>query len=270
MRSPAVVDGPTRRDSLEISDLLVLWQHPVTREIVPIGRFTRDRQGFGFSYTRAAEDVQGFRPLPGLANLHARYEDTQIPAVFNQRVMSPDRPDYGEYIQTLGLADGLATPWEQIVESGGDRAGDTLQFMPVPAVIDGRARARFLANGFSHIPDTPRHFAGRTVDVTREAQEAALGGLHVGDRVLLEPELYNPEDPNAILLTVNGIPLGWVPRALSASLRPLVESQNCFATVHRRGLPGTPYHLRLAVDLDTPVPLGFRFDTDGRWEPLAG
>lgn len=220
MRSAAVLDRiePTASDRGANDDLLVLWQHPTTREIVPIGRFSRTVDGYSFVYTRAAAAVDGFRPLPGLNQLDQRYQSAQIPAVFNQRVMSPERPDYREYLATLGLS-AQATPWEQIVRSGGGRAGDTLRFMPVPTVTEGRAAVRFLANGMRHIPDAPHQLPGRRAHVARSEQEAALLELSSGDQVLLEAEYENPEDPQAILLTSGGVPLGWVPRALSSSLR---------------------------------------------------
>lgn len=269
MRSAAVLDRiePTTSDH-DTNDLLVLWQHPSTREIVPIGRFSRTVDGYAFAYTRAAAAVNGFRPLPGLDRLDRRYQSVQIPAVFNQRVMSPERPDYGEYLATLGLSTP-ATPWEQIVCSGGGRTGDTLQFMQVPVVTEGRALARFLANGMRHIPDALRQLPGREVLVTRDQQEGTLTALCNGDRVLLEPEHQNPEDPHAILLTSAGVPLGWVPRALSSSLRPLAEGGACYASVHRVGQRDTPHHLRLVLDLDVPVPDDFALDPEGRWEPLA-
>lgn len=269
MRSTAVLDRGTSTPQHDVNDLLVLWQHPVTREIVPIGRFIREGGAFAFSYTRAAAAVDGFRPLPGMTDLHRRYESHQIPAVFSQRVMSPERPDYAQYMDTLGLTSALATPWEQIVESGGDRAGDTLQFMPIPRVTCGRAQARFLANGVSHIPEDERVLPGRSIRVTRQAQEEALRGLRVGDEVLLEPELRNPEDPNAVLLIAGGVPVGWVPRVLSSGVRQLVRNEPCHATVHRIGSPNAPFHLRLVLDLNVPVPSGFAFDREGRWQALA-
>ncbi len=270
MRSAAVLEQRTpSTPDREVDDLLVLWQHPASREIVPIGRFSREGERFTYTYTRAAAAVRGFRALPGLADLYQRYNSDQIPAVFNQRVMSPDRPDYGDYLENLGLTRAQATPWEQIVESGGDRAGDTLQFMRIPAVIDGRARARFLANGLSHIPESERQLSGRVAYASREEQERALCSLRVGDLVLLEPELGNVEDPDAILLTTRDVPVGWVPRALSTSLRQVAEAVPCHAGVHRIGGPGAPFHLRLVLDLDMQVPKGFMFDREGRWEPLA-
>lgn len=269
MRSASVLDRrASNLDVPEVRDLLVLWQHPETREIIPIGRFVHDGDTYSFSYTRAAATIDDFRPLPGLDDLRRRYVSDRIPPVFGQRVMEPDRPDYADYLRTLGLNPAHATPWEQIVHSGGTRAGDTLQFMQVPTVAAGRAHARFLANGVRHIPSADRIVGGRTVRVSPEQHEAALLSLAPGDTVLIEAEEGNPMDACAALITTEGIPVGWIPRALSSSIRELMASGQVSATVVRVGAPGTPPHLRLVLDLDVPAPHGFQFDRDGLWESL--
>ena len=269
MRSTSVLDRSSSAEAPPARDLLVLWQHPTTREIVPIGRFMRDGDVYTFIYTRAVADIADFRPLPGLDDLNRRYESTRFPAVFDQRVMETDRPDFAEYMASIGLDPADATPWEQIVESGGSRAGDTLQFMQVPTASGGRARARFFANGVRHVAAQKRSVGGRMVQVTGDEQETALRALSVGDAVWLEAEDGNPADVCAVLVTTDGVPVGWVPRALSASVRRLLESGPVSATVGRIGAPGTPPHLRLVLDLDVPAPANFQFDTHRLWEPLA-
>lgn len=266
MRSATVLERPQPWPSVQTHDLLVMWQHPDTREILPIGRFTRRGATYSFAYTVTAAEIEGFRPLPGLSDLDHRYESDRIPAVFDQRVMSSERADYSDYLGSIGLA--TATPWEQIVESGGRRAGDTLQFMPLPTLVAGRARARFLANGVSHIPEMTRRLSDRDVLVTREQQEAILQALQVGDRLQVQAEVGNPQDPASVFLMSRGLPIGWVPRVLSASVRELLDATPLEVSVYRVSGPTAPFHLRLALDLDTPAPLGFEFDRDGRWEPL--
>lgn len=270
MRSASVIDRHARPSAApEAGDLLVLWQHPETREFVPIGRLQYDGQTFTFVYTRAAGAVDDFRPLPGLADLHRAYVSDRIPTVFGQRVMEPQRPDYADYLQTIGLDPEHATPWEQIVHSGGMRAGDTLQFMQVPTVLNGRARSRFLANGLRHMCEAPHTISGRTMLISPEEHESALRRLSAGDEMLVEPEDSNSVDASASLLTTDGIPVGWVPRALSASIRELMTAGALSVRVVRIGNPTSPPHLRLVVDLDVRAPEGFRFDREGRWEPFA-
>lgn len=269
MRSTNVLDRSQSAEAPSARDLLVLWQHPASREIIPIGRFMRDEDLYTFSYTRAAAGIVNFRPLPGLGDLRRRYASTRIPAVFDERVMGADRPDFAAYMASIGLDPTDVTPWEQIVESGGERAGDTLQFMRIPTVSRGRARARFLANGVRYVPDQKRSVDGRVIQVTSNEQEAALRALTVGDVVLIEAEDSNPVDADAALIMTAGVPVGWVPRALSASIRQLLKSAPVSATVERIGAPGAPSHLRLVLDLDVPAPAGFEFDPGGLWEPLA-
>ena len=81
MRSSGLLDqhqpgAPT--SSVLIS---VLWQHPDSREIVPIGRLSRGDDVFVFDYTRAAAAVPDLRPLPGLPRLSDRYVSEHLPAV---------------------------------------------------------------------------------------------------------------------------------------------------------------------------------------------
>jgi len=270
MQSGSVLDRHWHtRDSARVRDLLVLWQHPETREIIPIGRFCRQGDTYSFAYTQAAAGIPEFRPLPGLADLYRRYESDSIPPVFGQRVMVRDRPDFEGYARALGLNPKDATPWEQIVQSGGRRAGDTLQFMPLPRVSDGRATARFLVNGIRHIPQEAHTVNGRTVQVTQVDHERALRNLERGSTVLIEAEDNNPQDPDACLVTVESVPVGWVPRALSGAVRELMDGDPLSATVVRVAGPGTPSHIRLVLYVDVPAPAGFTFDRNRRWEPLT-
>ena len=272
MRFGTVLDPQqSAQTGARVSDLLVLWQHPDTRELIPIGRFGHHGNTYSFAYTRAAANIADFRPLPGLPDLWHRFDSDHIPAVFGQRVMGRDRPDFDGYVRALGLDPANATPWEQIVESGGRRAGDTLQFMPLPCLVDGRAVARFLVNGVRHIPEEPLTLVGRraAIQVSPDQQESALQSLTRGSTVLIEPEDGNRRDPAACLVTVDHVPVGWVPRALSDSIRELAGRSCVVAKVHRVGQPGTPPHVRLVLDLDVPAPSGFDFDRSRRWEPLA-
>lgn len=270
MRSSTVLDlRPAAGDASTVRDLLVLWQHPTTREIIPIGKLSYDSGTYSFVYTRAAASILDFRPLPGLNDLHVRYSSHRLPSVFGQRIMDSDRPDFEHYLRTLGLDASRATPWEQIVHSGGARAGDTLQFMEMPEVIDGVIHARFLANGVRHIPDEERNIAGRLVRVSPEQHETALGALRPGDQLVVEPELNNSHDPDAAVITHEGVPLGYVPRFLSSSVRELLRWGPVLPVVVRVGEPDTPSHLRLVVDIEQAGPPGFSFDREGRWEPIT-
>jgi hypothetical protein len=269
MRSNDVLErAPETPRAPAVRDLLVLWQHPETREFIPIGRFNYDGLTFAFSYTRAAAEINGFRTLPGLPDLHRPYAKGVMPAVFDQRVMPPTRPDYPSYMSSLGLNAEHATPWEQIVESGGTRNGDTLQFMQVPTVTNGRAKARFLVNGLRWVPKEPLTLVDKSVQISPSQHEDALRALTPGDEVTIVAEPDNVIDKYASIVSSGGVPLGWVPRPLSAGFRGLLADGPVNATVARVAPPGTPAHLRLILDVNLPAPAGFSFDPTGRWEPL--
>lgn len=259
----------TRPSRRVVADLLVLWQHPDSREIIPIGRFARSDSGYQFRYTNAVTEIADFRPLPGFPELHRAYVSERLPALFAQRVMNRERPDFDDYMRALGLDPEMASPWEQIVQSGGRREGDTLQFMEVPVAAEGLAIARFFVNGIRHVPDgTNRMINGRSLAVSPEDHERALQTLEAGQELFAEREEGNPEDDRAMVVTRNQVPLGWVPRALSASVRELSADRPIPLTVVRVAGPQSPSHQRLAVELRQAVPDDFRFDRDGRWQPV--
>lgn len=270
MPSQLAPDPATAVDR-HVAELLVLWQHPETRELVPIGRFFNSGSTYTFSYTRAAADVADFRPLPGFSDLRQRYRSERMPAILAQRVMHRDRPDYANYVESLGLDPELATPWEQIVGSGGHREGDTLQFMELPSVERGVASARFFVNGIRHMAtDPPRSIRGGMAVVNAKAHDQALRGLAAGSTLLAVPEDGNDYDPNAVVVVSHGsIPLGWVPRALSSSIRELAVESDIPLTVVRTGRPEGPVHQRLVVEMRVSVDGHFQFDREGRWEPLS-
>lgn len=269
MRLHALDQTVARASRVPAREMLVLWQHPVTRRILPVGRLSHDGVTYAFDYTVAAGTIQDFRELPGLGRRGEHFESDVLPAVLAQRVMDADRPDFARYVADLGLTPHTATPWEQIVESGGDRAGDTLQFMELPRVVDGAAHARFLANGVRHIAGHERSVGGRPVRVSEADLESAFASIRVGDEVEILAEEGNLVDEHAALVTRSGVPLGWVPRFLAPSVRRLLDSGRVFATVVRVNGPNAPAHLRLVLQLATPAPAGFSFDPEGLWEPLS-
>lgn len=269
MHSSSVLDRVSPGHGIDSINLLVLWRHPETRRFVPIGRFSRTESGFRFVYTRAAAGISGFRTLPGLRNLDQVYVSNDIPAVFAQRVMGSGRVDFSSYLLQLGLDPESAGPWEQIAASGGVREGDTLQFIDFPTVTDGRAKARFYINGIRHVAGSQLRFRGSTHTVTDRELDRALGRLEPGDRVSFELEEGNDEDGRATLVTSGGVPLGWVPRPLSASIALLRANSPLTASVFRNGGPDAPVHRRLVLNLDAAAPNGFKFDPDGEWEPNA-
>lgn len=85
-RSVLAADPPVARE------LLVFWQHSETHEMVPAGRFSHDGETYCFAC--GGHDTE-LPTLPGLDDLRRRFVTHRLPAVFRQRIMDSDRPDYG-------------------------------------------------------------------------------------------------------------------------------------------------------------------------------
>lgn len=270
MRRTPTLDRAPSASSERARTLLVLWQHPATSRIHAIGTLAMLEDGhFEYRYTAGSHAVSDLRPLPGLPDFNTAYESADLPAIFGLRIMERARPDFGAYAESIGLDPKTATPWEQIVHSGGRRSGDTLQFMELPTVRDGRARARFFVNGVRHVAEKTLLVDNREISSSRAELDAALGALSRGDSLRIAAEENNPFDRNACLVVLSGRPLGWVPQPLSESIRELMATGEVVAHVVRAAPSGTPSHTRLVVDMDVSAPTGFCFDREGLWEPAT-
>lgn len=185
--------------------LLVTWQHPESRLISPVGLLEFDGHAYRFRYIESALTVPGFRPFLGLRDLKGDYRSNELFPLFDTRVMSPRRPDYGTYLGRLGLGSD-ASPMEILARSEGRREADTVQLFPVPEVAPDRStRCQFLVHGVRY--------------VLRDDPDAAerFDTLQVGQPLQLVPEPENPVNPRALLTTTTGDSrgrLGWAPNLL--------------------------------------------------------
>lgn len=267
--SSTAVDHDLAPITTSVDDLLVLWQHPDDRRILPIGRFGFDGHTYSFDYTRTALEIDGFRPLPGLRDLGRHYESVALFPAFRSRVMTPGRPDYASYLHTLGMDAAELCPWEQIVRSGGGREGDTLQFVQVPIPRDGVLDTRFLAHGIRHVPAQRRVLNGQQVEVSPELHERSLNSLVPGERLeLLTEDHSEHSDFATVVASVAGVPLGYIPEVFARGVRKLMTTAAPQITVQRINSASVPPHMRLALRLLCDVPTDFSFDPEGRWEPL--
>lgn len=258
--------------SHEISVLAVTWQHPFTRQISVIGLLSKNIAGiYRFTYVRNVLTIEDFQPLVGFPDLDRNYEADSLFPLFAQRVMEPRRPDYARFISSLGLSDS-PTPWEQISHSGGRRAGDTLQLLPVPVPCEGQLNVwevSFLVHGMHHIAGKTRILNQQEVLISREQQERALASLSAGSHLPLVREPSNPKNGNAIVVTAeDDTPLGYVPDLFTQDLAAL-DLNNISCTAEVVNGSDAPWHMRLVAKLRCTVPPAFQFFTDEAWQPLS-
>lgn len=247
--------GPMDWDSgRSCGRLIVAWQHPQTRLISPVGVLEhRSQSEYRFRYLKRALDIAGFQPFLSFPSWGRAYRSSSLFPLFAQRILSPRRPDFSEFLRQLDL-DANASPWEQLARSEGRSRGDTVQVFPVPAVEgDGRTRCRFLVHGVRHVlgPIRPP--------------------VDPGDPLVLRDHPDNPVNRDAVqVCSADDQLLGYVPDLLLDHLAAVRRSGLPMRVVveHVNG-PEAPAHLRLLARLDGQVPAGYRPMTGPGWETFA-
>lgn len=238
--------------------LYATWRNPEGL-IRPVGVLTRLRTGeaesYRFVYLKAVEAFDGFRCLPGLGDLHHRYESEYLFPVFHSRQMPRSRPDYADFVGKLAL-DVETDPFEVLIRSEGWRATDRIEVFAHPErTPEGDLTTLFFARGIRHI----------------EGAAAAVDDLQAGDRLGLVDEPGNPVNRRAVLLnTRTGQSVGYVPNYLVETIHELRDLGSVVGVSAEHVNPGTsPPHMRLLCRLRVPWPDGYEPLSGPEYQPIA-
>lgn len=252
--------------------LFVAWQSARTRRYYPVGRLlfgagpTGDH--YEFAYTHGADiarDEGGFTPFPAFSDAfnpcHRVYRSADLPAFFANRLMSPGRPDYPDYLRRLDLDPATADPFDILARSGGARATDAVELFarPEPVESPGHGAAcfetHFLLHGIRHL---------------QSHEQARVLQLTAGDALHCQPQPDNPDDPAAmLLLTVDSVRAGWLPRYLAPDAHLL--SRWCGSLdvrVVQVNQPPAPTTQRVLCRLRACWPPGFQPFASEAFEPI--
>jgi HIRAN domain-containing protein len=225
--------------------LLLVWQDPATRAFNPVGALVRDPDGsFVFRYIRRALRLPAFLPLASFPQLDGIYRFADLPPFFENRVMSPRRPDYPDYLRALDLSLEQATPFEVLARTGGSRVTDTFHVVAEPAADrDGRVRTLFLAHGVRHV----------------DGADEVIARLRPGDPLTLRPEPDNNHNSRALLIDAEaGGAVGYVPDWMLDIVRRMTDIDPDYRlSVEVANGPETPAHLRLLCRLEATLPDGW-------------
>lgn len=197
-----------------MKSLFLAWQAPTdsarSRAWFPVGRLDAapETPRYRFRYTQGALKAQrdvGFTPLLAFPVFQKDYQSSDLFPLFQNRVLSPKRTDFTEYIQWLDLDRGHADPISILSVSGGERVTDSLEVFPkVTADAEGNFRVRFFLYGLRHPGEKAIERAAR---------------LRVGEELRILVELNNPATRLAVpLLTEDYQMIGWAPRYLVEDL----------------------------------------------------
>ena len=131
------------------SVLYLAWQDPQSRRWFTIGRLRKlDTGDYEFVYVAGYEEARaaaGMEPLVGFMEPNLRYLSNRLFPLFQNRIMTPSREDYGAYLRKLGFDKPPQEPIEILARSEGHRTTDSFQVFRAPALerIDGRLHCTF-------------------------------------------------------------------------------------------------------------------------------
>jgi hypothetical protein len=140
--------------------LFLAWQDKArTREWFPVGRLDvgAPKSPYQFRYMQGAtraRERSGFEPLVDFPNFQQCYQSSDLFPLFHNRVLTPRRRDFQDYLRLLDLPE-QADPIEILSVDGGYRATDSFEVFPkIERREDGAFRCRFFLHGWSHVSST--------------------------------------------------------------------------------------------------------------------
>jgi hypothetical protein len=174
--------------------------------IAPFG-VNQQSDHFRFRYIGGAERARKsarFEAMVDFPDLHGDYESSKLFALFQNRVLTPGRGDFHEYVKMLDLPDN-AEPVEILEVGGGRRATDSFEVFPkIEKGPDGAFRCRFFLHGWRHV---------------NSAAQKRLNSLEAGEKLYVSIELTNPATQFAVQIqTLDYHMIGWAPRYLVTDL----------------------------------------------------
>jgi hypothetical protein len=218
----------------------------------PIGRLDGESEWnwFRFAYTRGALAAQakvGFQPLAAFPRLDRVYESKELFSLFQNRLISPKREDYPEYLDSLDLSPEQADPFGILAVSSGCKQTDNLEVFPeLQARLDGTFFCRFFLHGWNHLS---------------VMSQDRLQRLEPDEPLHVSVELNHPATgPTVRLHTTNdSLVLGWAPRYLAHCVARSVSSGlgHFQARVVQLNQSPSPRSQRVLVELEGAFPAGF-------------
>lgn len=239
--------------------LFLAWQAPDIRNWFPVGRLDADpdHAKFIFQYTQGAIAAQqcGFHPMPSFPRLDDSYQSGELFPMFKNRVLGPQRKNFGDYLRTLALDHD--DPIEILAITGGERQTDSFEVFPkIEKRTDSSFRCRFFLHGLRHM--------------SCPAQQRAMM-LQAGEELGVSIELTNPKTGVAIQLTSRDYEfVGWTPRYLVADMLKSISDVSMIRATVVQANPGeVPVNRRVLVEFQGRLPPNVELMTDTQFQPIA-
>lgn len=230
-----------------MTSLYVFWQHPVSKSWLPVGILRRIGDEFEFAYTKGAEESDGFIPFGRMTDLYTRYTSSELFPFFSNRLMSPKRPEFGQFIHWIAAEQEADNPFVLLSRTGGKRATDSLVLYSKPECNQrNEFDLFFLCHSIEYLP---------------RSAAARIAALHVDEILFPMFDVKNPYDQHAIALRT-GDPrhlIGYVPRFFAKEIKACIEAasrDDVKCKVARVNLEA-PLQFRLLCRFTSPWPKGF-------------
>ena len=266
-----------------------------SRAWYPIGRLEAiaEKSIYRFAYTRGAERARseaGFDYLDAFPEPDRVYEANALFPLFQNRVLSPRRSDYSEYVQRLALDPRNADPLEFLAVSGGERQTDHLEVFPkIQPRRDGSFVCRFFLHGWRHVNAEAqarllRLKAGEALRVAIElTQKSVTCATHCRlhhrapklEMCRLNWRLLsnNPATGAAVQLQTGDdyFMIGWTPRYLIGDfLNAMAESpQQVSARLVQVNPEPAPTNQRALIELKGIMPSGIEPMSSENYQPIV-
>lgn len=243
--------------------LFLAWQDRAgTRQWFPVGQLDADteRSVYQFRYTeganRAKQEAQ-FPLIVDFPDLKKWYRAPALFPLFKNRVISPARPDFGEYLQNLDLS-VEADPIEILTVDGGYRTTDSFEVFPKLVKRDDSSFVlRFFLHGSRHVS---------------AAAQQRCNSLIPGDELRIAVELNNPMTPLAVQIQTDDYHMiGWVPDYLAHDLATTMEESPEGYTAHvvRVNPQPAPLRHRFLIEMRGPWDEGRKPMSGEDFRPLV-
>jgi hypothetical protein len=249
---------------LDYPVLFVSWRSPKSRRIYPVGRLVCDPTThlYEFNYIRSVENAvrDGFTPFPEFPRLNAVYRSRQLFPLFANRVMPSSRPNYSEFLNSLGLSAEDANPMLILARSGGTSQTDHIELFSLP--IQDRTTSCFVT-----------HCLIRAIRyMPRPWVEERIARLQRNDKLFVMADTQNVVDPACLAVrTEDYVTVGFLPAYLTTDLWRLHNECPYFQIyVEKVNLPPVEIHHRLLCRVEACWPDGFTPFQSEEFQPMSG
>ncbi|KAB1439009.1 HIRAN domain-containing protein [Pseudodesulfovibrio senegalensis] len=215
---------------------------------IPVGTLSFSDGAYKFQYTKGVQRIADFVPFGRMRDISKEYFSNELFALFKNRILTPSRSDYDQYLAWLNLEKENADELSILAISGGERRTDNIEIFPMPTMQDGRYCYDFFSHGIRHMCD---------------GCQDRINALKAGDRLFLCADKQNLFHSEAWMLRTDTPKalVGYLPRFFSHDLSTLFELISNPDDISIRVVQvneGAPIQFKLLCRLEAPWPEGFK------------